>query len=59
MANEEHLKIVKQGIKQWNKWRLENATRPDLQDADLFGAVLNGANLYGANLYGADLKVPT
>ena len=46
MANEEHLKILKQGVEQWNKWRLENAIRPDLSDADL----KRGANLSGANL---------
>ena len=61
MANEEHLKILKQGAGQWNKWRLENAIRPDLQDADLFRTVINqatnlsGANLSGANLSGANL----
>ena len=33
MANEEHLKILKQGVEQWNKWRLENAIRPDLSRA--------------------------
>ena len=38
MANEEHLKILKQGVEQWNKWRLENAIRPDLGGADLSGA---------------------
>jgi hypothetical protein len=25
MANPEHLKILKQGIKTWNKWREENS----------------------------------
>ena len=28
MANEEHLKILKQGVEQWNKWRFENAILP-------------------------------
>jgi uncharacterized protein YjbI with pentapeptide repeats len=56
MANEEHLKILKQGVEQWNKWRLENVIKPDLQDANLYGADLSGANLYGANLYGANLS---
>jgi uncharacterized protein YjbI with pentapeptide repeats len=55
MANEEHLKILKQGVEQWNKWRLENAIKPDLQDANLYGADLSGANLYGADLSGANL----
>jgi uncharacterized protein YjbI with pentapeptide repeats len=54
-ANEEHLKILKQGVEQWNKWRLENAIRPDLGDADLHRADLSGANLSGANLSGATL----
>ena len=56
MANEEHLKILKQGVEQWNKWRLENAIRPDLSGADLSGANLSGADLSGANLSGADLS---
>ena len=65
MANEEHLKILKQGIEQWNKWRLENAIRPDLGGANLGDASLSGANLsltnlgdaslIGADLIGADL----
>ena len=45
MANEEHLKILKQGVEQWNKWRLENAIKPDLSGANLSGANLSGANL--------------
>jgi hypothetical protein len=61
MANEEHLKILKQGVEQWNKWRLENANRPDLggaklSDADLSGAYLSDANLSGAKLSGAKLR---
>ena len=64
MANEEHLKILKQGVEQWNKCRLENAKnaiRPNLGGADLSGAKLSGANLsdaklIDANLSGADLS---
>src|SRR5206468_8523737 len=56
MANEEHLKILKQGVEQWNKWRLENAIRPDLGDADLRSSNLSGANLSGVMLFYADLK---
>ena len=44
MANEEHLKILKQGVERWNKWRLENAKnaiRPDLIRAYLSGADLS------------------
>ena len=56
MANEEHLKILRQGVEQWNKWRLENAIKPDLSDADLILANLTAANLSGANLTGANLS---
>jgi len=55
MANEEHLKILKQGVEQWNKWRLENAIRPDLGGADLSDADLSSANLSSANLSDANL----
>src|SRR6266581_4694604 len=55
MAHEEHLKILKQGAGQWNKWRLENAIRPDLGGANLKGADLMAADLSGADLSGADL----
>ena len=50
MANEEHLKILKQGVEQWNQWRLENAIRPDLSDANLSNADLSDADLSNANL---------
>ena len=55
MANEEHLKMLKQGVEQWNRWRLENAIRPDFGDANLGGANLSGANLRDANLSNANL----
>src|SRR6266480_4434424 len=55
MASEEHLKILKPGVEQWNKWRLENAM-PDLSDAALNGAHLAGFDLRGANLKGAYLE---
>ena len=60
MANEEHLKILKQGVEAWNEWREKNPQRtPDLSKANLIESDLNGANLYGAdlskaNLYGAN-----
>ena len=57
MANEEHLKILKQGVAQWNKWRLENAIKPDLRDANLTNAscfdLLTRVDLTGANLSGS------
>jgi uncharacterized protein YjbI with pentapeptide repeats len=36
MANPEHLEILKQGVKVWNQWRLENPEiRPDISGANL------------------------
>ena len=52
MANEEHVKILKQGAEVWNKWRRENpSVRPDLIEANL-----SWANLIETNLRGADLS---
>jgi uncharacterized protein YjbI with pentapeptide repeats len=72
MANEEHLKILKQGVEAWNRWRDENHDvqpdlieadlgradlgRVDLSEADLIGANLHGAYLGEADLGGADLN---
>jgi uncharacterized protein YjbI with pentapeptide repeats len=51
MANEDHLRILQQGVKVWNKWREENpGIEPDLSVADLKAADLRGANLSGSNL---------
>ena len=66
MANPEHLKILKQGVYAWNKWRAENpGIIPDLAGpdphgadiglADLRGADLRGAHFTGANLFAAQL----
>jgi uncharacterized protein YjbI with pentapeptide repeats len=64
MANEEHLEILGQGVKVWNRWREENpdVVRPDLSGAFLFGAdlieaFLSGADLIEADLSGADLRL--
>jgi len=57
MANEEHLKILKQGAEAWNRWREANPeTQPNLRRADLSEADLNGAYLMRANLSGANLS---
>lgn len=52
MANQEHLAILKQGVKIWNEWRDEYpAIEPDLtecnfQDVDFCNINLNNTNLY-------------
>lgn len=51
MPNEEHLKIIKQGVNAWNQWREENPdTIPDLSQADIRGYQLQKINLENANL---------
>src|SRR5271157_3646978 len=46
MANPEHLKIFKQGVEQWSKWRKEHPeVRPELVEADLSGGKLVHAKL--------------
>jgi hypothetical protein len=57
MANPEHLAILQQGFRTWNRWREENRIgSPDLSEADLSGAVLIGMNLLGANFTRAKLS---
>jgi uncharacterized protein YjbI with pentapeptide repeats len=56
MANPEHLKILKQGVKAWNKWRDQNPhVIPDLREANLREAHLRRVRLDRANLSAADL----
>jgi uncharacterized protein YjbI with pentapeptide repeats len=56
MANEEHLKILRQGVAAWNEWREKNPElHPDLSSADLREANLSGAKLHEAHLKGAHL----
>ena len=57
MANPEHVEILLQGSKIWNKWREENhKVIPDLRWANLYEANRPVANLYKANLEMADLR---
>ncbi len=57
MANPEHLKILKQGVEHWNKWRKESyGVHPNLEGADLSHMDLCSANLNWTNLSGANLK---
>jgi hypothetical protein len=56
LANPEHLKILKQGLIAWKKWRGKNSgITPDLSSANLGGRDLSQANLCGAGLVGANL----
>jgi len=56
MANEEHLKIIEQGVDVWNQWREENpAIRPDLSKADLGDMDLSKINLEWTDLTLASL----
>jgi hypothetical protein len=56
MANREHLRILKRGVKAWNAWREQNRSiRPDLSNADLSDTDLSNADLSRAILYEADL----
>jgi len=67
MADEEQLRILREGVDAWNRWRREHlGVLPDLRETDLSGADLGetylgeanliDANLREANLYGADLS---
>lgn len=61
MADEEHVKILKQGYKVWNQWRDENPeikvnlVKADLSKANLTQVDFGGADLSEANLKGANL----
>lgn len=56
MANPEHLKILKQGVKAWNEWRKDNSyIVPDLSEAKLSGADLSKAFLFGVDLFKSNL----
>jgi hypothetical protein len=47
MANPEHVEILKQGVKAWNKWRKDNpAIDPDLSFIDFTKTVINQFRTY-------------
>jgi uncharacterized protein YjbI with pentapeptide repeats len=57
MANDEHVKLLKKGVKAWKTWRQKNEGGPiDLTGADLSGVDLSGVNLILADLSGAILR---
>jgi hypothetical protein len=58
MANQAHLEILKNGVKEWNEWRKQNPEiRPDLETANLTKAELSEAHLIVANLSEAHLAL--
>jgi hypothetical protein len=57
MADAEHLKILKQGVEIWNRWRNDNPSIvPQLQGADLHGAKLPNVDFADAKLEDANLQ---
>ena len=57
MANAEHLKILKKGVKAWNAWRQENRdVVPDLYGADLSRMDLTYIHIMRTNLGDANLS---
>jgi uncharacterized protein YjbI with pentapeptide repeats len=61
MANEDQLRIIRQGVDTWNKWRTENPdddvnlVELDFIGTELYGLDLHKADLSKANLHGSDL----
>lgn len=53
MANQEHLDILKQGVRVWNQWR---ETQQYLNEIDLEGTNFHKSELRGVNLSNADLR---
>lgn len=59
MADPESLKIIKQGVEQWNsQWHslVHDLSNADLQSQALTGANFRAINLAGASLQGCDLS---
>lgn len=55
MANQGHLKILKQGVHVWNTWRQNKAfISPDLSGANLTNRNLAGVNFSNTNLDNTD-----
>lgn len=57
MANEEHWRLLEEGVHAWNRWRKINLKEiPNLSSADLNWADLSSADLRNACLSSADLR---
>ncbi len=59
MVNQEHLNILRQGVRAWNQWRRDHHIQPDLSEADLSKMDLTDANLSETNLVRANLSETT
>jgi len=56
MANEEHEKILQQGVEEWNAWRKQHPTvRPDFNFSQFSNVDLSGVDFAASSLIGADL----
>ncbi len=59
MANNEHVRVLYQGVDTWNRWRLQHPhILPDLTGVDLYGRVLiqhSGCHTSTINLAGAHM----
>ena len=55
MANQEHIKWLREGVEAWNQRRRRENFIPDFSGADMSHANLSGVNLRRANLSGAYL----
>jgi uncharacterized protein YjbI with pentapeptide repeats len=54
-ADAQHIKILNQGVKVWNQWRLDHPDiRPDLRGVQLRGMQLDRINLRNAHLQDAE-----
>jgi Pentapeptide repeats (8 copies) len=67
MANQDHVKVLKQGVDAWNQWRKEqrkqlqgdeepHVVHPDLSNENLSGIKMQGADLSEVNLENVWLK---
>lgn len=57
MANPDHVKVLKQGVEPWNKWRKMNSNlEPDLSALDLQGRDLHEIDFSKTDLGGANLR---
>lgn len=57
MANQEHLKIFRQGVSIWNQWRSENPDlKPDLSHTDLSDIDLSNTSILNTDMSHADLS---